>query len=77
MLPGRLTRWKGGESVIDAAARLKEMRGADFLVVMAGDDDGSGASCDGDKEGETKKRKRNLSPVAWAGRGRYTLESLT
>ncbi|MEO1275086.1 MAG: glycosyltransferase, partial [Pseudomonadota bacterium] len=28
MLPGRLTRWKGGESVIDAAALLAERRGA-------------------------------------------------
>ena len=42
LMPGRLTRWKGGESVIDAAARLKAMRGPDFLVVFAGDDDDSG-----------------------------------
>lgn len=42
LLPGRLTRWKGGESMIDAAARLKELRPADFCVVMVGDDDGSG-----------------------------------
>ena len=42
LMPGRLTRWKGGESVIDAAARLKAMRGPDFLVVFVGDDDDSG-----------------------------------
>lgn len=42
LLPGRLTRWKGGESMIDAAARLKDMRGDDFLVLLVGDDDGSG-----------------------------------
>lgn len=42
LMPGRLTRWKGGESLIDAAARLKATRGADFLVILAGDDDGSG-----------------------------------
>lgn len=43
MLPGRLTRWKGAESLIDAAARLKELRGdADFLFLIVGDDDGSG-----------------------------------
>lgn len=37
LMPGRLTRWKGGESVIEAAARLKEIRGSDFLVLMVGD----------------------------------------
>ncbi|MEM8698808.1 MAG: glycosyltransferase family 4 protein [Pseudomonadota bacterium] len=37
MLPGRLTRWKGAESVIDAAARLKEMRGPDFLILIVGE----------------------------------------
>ena len=43
LMPGRLTRWKGGESVIDAAARLKAMRGSDdFVVVFVGDDDDSG-----------------------------------
>jgi len=42
LMPGRLTRWKGGESMIDAAARLKAQRGPDFAVVMVGGDDGSG-----------------------------------
>lgn len=42
LMPGRLTRWKGGESVIKAAARLKAMRGPDFTVLMVGDDAGSG-----------------------------------
>ena len=42
LMPARLTRWKGGESVIDAAARLKEMRGDDFIVMLVGDDDDSG-----------------------------------
>ncbi|MEM7236995.1 MAG: glycosyltransferase family 4 protein [Pseudomonadota bacterium] len=44
MLPGRLTRWKGAESMIEAAARLKEMRGsADFLVLIVGDDMSGGS----------------------------------
>lgn len=38
LMPGRLTRWKGGESMIEAAALLKERRGADFVVLMVGDD---------------------------------------
>lgn len=42
LMPGRLTRWKGAESVIDAAARLKSMRGPDFAVLLVGDDGGSG-----------------------------------
>lgn len=42
LLPGRLTRWKGGESMIDAAARLKAMRGPDFAVMLVGHDDDSG-----------------------------------
>lgn len=40
LLAGRLTRWKGAESVIDAAARLKAMHGeADFLILIVGDGD--------------------------------------
>ncbi|MEL6479082.1 MAG: glycosyltransferase family 4 protein [Pseudomonadota bacterium] len=40
MLPGRLTRWKGAESVIDAAALLKENRGkSDFLILIVGEGD--------------------------------------
>lgn len=42
LMPGRLTRWKGAESLIDAAARLKELRGPDFAVLLVGDDYGSG-----------------------------------
>lgn len=43
MLPGRLTRWKGAETLIEAATRLKAMRGgADFLAMIVGDDGGSG-----------------------------------
>lgn len=42
LMPGRLTRWKGAESMIDAAARLKAMRGPDFAVLLVGDDGGSG-----------------------------------
>ncbi|MEM9043868.1 MAG: glycosyltransferase family 4 protein [Pseudomonadota bacterium] len=39
MLPARLTRWKGAESVIDAAARLKgAIGGESFLVLIVGDD---------------------------------------
>ncbi|HUF55318.1 MAG TPA: glycosyltransferase family 4 protein, partial [Thermohalobaculum sp.] len=36
MLPGRLSRWKGGESVVEAAAILRELRGPDFLVLLVG-----------------------------------------
>ncbi|MEM6943466.1 MAG: glycosyltransferase family 4 protein [Pseudomonadota bacterium] len=45
MLPGRLTRWKGGESLIDAAAELASIRGGpDFIVLFVGEDSGSGFS---------------------------------
>jgi glycosyltransferase involved in cell wall biosynthesis len=45
LMPGRLTRWKGGESMIEAAALLKEKRGSDFAVLMIGDDEtGFGAT---------------------------------
>jgi glycosyltransferase involved in cell wall biosynthesis len=44
LMPGRLTRWKGAESMIDAAARLKATRGSDFAVLLVGDDGGSGFS---------------------------------
>ncbi|HET7409533.1 MAG TPA: glycosyltransferase, partial [Paracoccaceae bacterium] len=42
LMPGRLTRWKGAESMIDAAQRLKAMRGPDFAVLLVGGDGGSG-----------------------------------
>ncbi|MDT8345710.1 MAG: glycosyltransferase family 4 protein, partial [Thermohalobaculum sp.] len=47
MLPGRLTRWKGAETLIDAAAILRARQAArqaepDFLVLIVGDDGGSG-----------------------------------
>jgi glycosyltransferase involved in cell wall biosynthesis len=42
LMPGRLTRWKGAESLVDAAARLKALRGPDFAVLLVGDDYGSG-----------------------------------
>lgn len=43
MMPGRLTRWKGAESLIDAAARLKSLRGAaDFLILLVGMDQEGG-----------------------------------
>lgn len=42
LMPARLTRWKGAESMIDAAAHLKGMRGPDFAVLLVGDDSGSG-----------------------------------
>lgn len=43
MLPGRLTRWKGAETLIDAAALLRARRGdPDFLILIVGDDGGSG-----------------------------------
>ena len=48
ILPGRLTRWKGAESVIDAAAILKERRGvADFVIlIVGGGDEGFARSLD-------------------------------
>ena len=39
MLPGRLTRWKGQERTIEAAALLRDRRGPDFLVLIVGDGD--------------------------------------
>lgn len=39
MLPGRLSRWKGQREFVAAAARLRELRGAeDFLFLMVGGD---------------------------------------
>jgi glycosyltransferase involved in cell wall biosynthesis len=40
LLAGRLTRWKGQRLVIDAAARLKAEGRSDFLILLAGDDQG-------------------------------------
>ncbi|MEM6679935.1 MAG: glycosyltransferase family 4 protein [Pseudomonadota bacterium] len=43
MLPGRLTRWKGAESLIEAAGLLSARRGGpDFIVLIVGEDGGSG-----------------------------------
>ena len=42
MLPARLTRWKGAEDLIDAADRLRAMRGDDFLILLVGEDGGNG-----------------------------------
>lgn len=42
MLPGRISRWKGQGDFVAAAARLKAMRGPDFLFLIVGDDGGSG-----------------------------------
>lgn len=42
MLPARLTRWKGGEDLVDAADRLRAMRGDDFLVLLVGEGNGNG-----------------------------------
>ena len=42
LLPGRLTRWKGQTVFVDAAARLRALRGADDVtLLMVGDDPGS------------------------------------
>jgi glycosyltransferase involved in cell wall biosynthesis len=40
LLAGRLTRWKGQRLLIDAAARLKAGGRGDFLILLAGDDQG-------------------------------------
>jgi glycosyltransferase involved in cell wall biosynthesis len=42
MLPARLRRWTGGEDLIEAAQRLRTMRGDAFLVLLVGAGDGSG-----------------------------------
>ena len=38
LLPGALTRDGGAEDMVAAAGRLREMRGDDFLILLAGDD---------------------------------------
>jgi len=43
LLAGRLTRWKGQRLLIDAAARLKAQGRDDFLILLAGDDQGRGS----------------------------------
>jgi glycosyltransferase involved in cell wall biosynthesis len=43
LLAGRLTRWKGQKLLIDAAARARAQSGTDFLILLAGDDQGRGA----------------------------------
>ena len=40
LLAGRLTRWKGQGLLIEAAARLKAQGQNDFLILLAGDDQG-------------------------------------
>ena len=40
LLAGRLTRWKGQQLLIDAAARLRGQGQDDFLVLLVGDDQG-------------------------------------
>jgi glycosyltransferase involved in cell wall biosynthesis len=40
MLAGRLTRWKGQQLLIDAAAQLKAKGVANFLILLVGDDQG-------------------------------------
>jgi glycosyltransferase involved in cell wall biosynthesis len=42
LLAGRLSRWKGQRLLIEAAQRLKSHRD-DFVVILAGDDQGRGA----------------------------------
>jgi glycosyltransferase involved in cell wall biosynthesis len=42
MLPARLSPLKGAEDLIDAADRLRAMRGNDFLILLVGEDNGSG-----------------------------------
>lgn len=40
LLPGRLSRWKGQNDFVEAAALLRARRGPDFLAVILGDDGG-------------------------------------
>ncbi|HUF86095.1 MAG TPA: glycosyltransferase family 4 protein [Thermohalobaculum sp.] len=39
MLPGRLTRRKGAEELVEAARALRAVRGGDFLVLLVGEGD--------------------------------------
>ena len=51
MLPARLTRWKGAETLIDAAAILKSRKGAEhFVALIVGEETSAGF-------GEALKRK--------------------
>ncbi len=43
LLAGRLTRWKGQRLLVEAAARLKAAGRDDFLILLAGDDQGRGS----------------------------------
>ncbi len=40
LLAGRLTRWKGQQLMVEVAARLKAKALGDFLILLAGDDQG-------------------------------------
>ena len=40
LLPGRLSRWKGQNDFVEAAAQLRRQRGPDFLAIILGDDGG-------------------------------------
>jgi glycosyltransferase involved in cell wall biosynthesis len=44
MLAGRLSRLKGAEDLIDAADRLRGVRGEDCLILLVGEDGGNGYS---------------------------------
>lgn len=57
LLGGRLTRWKGQGLLIEAAARLKADGQADFLILLAGDDQGRAGFR---QELETAIRKADL-----------------
>jgi glycosyltransferase involved in cell wall biosynthesis len=41
LLPGRLSRWKGQNDFVEAAALLRARRGPDFLAIILGEDGGS------------------------------------
>ncbi|MEO1505009.1 MAG: glycosyltransferase family 4 protein [Pseudomonadota bacterium] len=60
LLPGRLTRWKGQEDLIDAAAALRDQRGEDFLCVILGGDEGDGGF---EKELQQRIEKRDLGRI--------------
>ncbi|MEL6282588.1 MAG: glycosyltransferase family 4 protein [Pseudomonadota bacterium] len=60
LLPGRLTRWKGQEDLIDAAAALCDQRGEDFLCVILGGDEGDGGF---EKELQQRIEKRDLGRI--------------
>lgn len=61
MLPGRLTRWKGQETLIEAAALLRAKRGAEFLILIVGEGEDEAYA----RGLEARIRARGLEQQVW------------